>query len=243
MRRLGLNDEVSENKMMQIGSLSLPVIAIVALATAFGQQYPPPYPRPNTTKRLENERVIVWEVTWPKNQPTPLHEHPYDQFSVTLVGGTVKVTRLGADPTVNHSTLGSVAFTPKGTIHVEEGMSDVPQQKIMLEIKPSAPAAGEATADFKIPPREGAMKVLENERLIAWDIRWDSGFRVAPYFYRFDTVTVFIEPGLLHTVDEQGDIKEIGVKAGDVMYAARSPEAHSEQAVRGSPRAIVIELK
>jgi hypothetical protein len=49
-----------------------------------------------------------------------MHEHPFDQFSVTLVGGTVRVTRFGKDPVVNQSQLGTVAFTPKGTIHMEE---------------------------------------------------------------------------------------------------------------------------
>jgi quercetin dioxygenase-like cupin family protein len=140
--------------------------------TALAQNYPAPYPRANAKQVLANDRVIVWDVTWPKGQPTAMHEHPFDQLSVTLRGGSVRVSKQGGPVTVNQSTIGFVAFTPKGTVHMEEGLSDVPQHKIMLELKPS-------TAQ-PIDKREweGAVKLLENGRVIVWtspgsrDKRW-----------------------------------------------------------------------
>ena len=55
---------------------------------------------------------------------------------------------------------------------MEEGLSDVPQHKIMLELKPSTRAAANAV------PREGAVKLLENDRVIVWDFTWKPGQRV-----------------------------------------------------------------
>src|SRR5690348_14791051 len=109
-------------------------------AFAQAQTYPPAFPRAGARKLFDNQRVAVWDVVWPKGQPSPRHQHRFDQISVTLVGGTVRITRLDGSSTVNHSQIGSVTPTAKGTIHIEEGLSDVPQRKIMLELKLS-PAA------------------------------------------------------------------------------------------------------
>lgn len=166
-----------------------------------------------------------------------MHEHPFDQLSVTLVGGTVRVTRLGKDPVVHQSQLGSVAFTPKGTIHMEEGLSDIPQRKIMLELKPSPPMDGVPYA------REGAVKLLENDRLIAWDFTWKPGQTVPRHQDQLDSVTVFVEAGIIRYVTDQGGSRAIARSAGDVVYTPHRQGPHTEQAVRGSPRAVIVELK
>src|ERR1019366_9648566 len=67
---------------------ALPVSLCFSVATALAQSYPAPYPRENASRVFENGRVTVWEVTWPKGQPTVMHEHPFDQLSVTLAGGS-----------------------------------------------------------------------------------------------------------------------------------------------------------
>jgi quercetin dioxygenase-like cupin family protein len=203
------------------------------VAILLAQTYPPPYPRENANKVLANDRVIVWDVTWPKGQPTAMHEHGLDQLSVTLRGGTVRVSKLGGPVTVNESTVGSVAFTPHGTSHMEEGLSDVPQHKIMLELKPStAPFSGNAV------PREGAVKVLENDRVVVWDFTWKPGQKVPRPADGFDSVTVFLEGGTIRSGTE--DAKR---NAGDVFYSTRRADAHTEEAVEGTPRAVIVELK
>ena len=37
---------------------------------------PPPFPRAGAKQLLDTDRVTVWDVVWPKGQPTPLHRHP-----------------------------------------------------------------------------------------------------------------------------------------------------------------------
>ena len=41
----------------------------------------------------------------------------------------------------------------------------------------------------------------------------------------------------------QGRAKDTVRKSGDVVYSAQGIEAHTEQAMSGSPRAVIVELK
>lgn len=213
---------------------SLTVLLFVAVAQA--QTYPPAFPRDGAKKLFENDRVAVWDVVWPKGQPSPLHEHRYDQVSVTLVGAMVRVTKLDGTSTVNQSAPGSVTFTAKGTVHREEGLTDPPQHKIMVEMKgaaaPAAPKKDGAPTFF----REGAIKLMENERVIAWDYTWKAGRVAAPHANEHDTVSVFLEGGALSI---RGALRT----AGQAIYMPASTDAAAEQVVRGTPHAVILELK
>ena len=216
----------------------------ICAAAVLAESYPPPFPRKDASKVFENDRVEVWDVTWPKGQPTAMHEHPYDQLSVTLRGGAVKVTRLGATPKVSNSTLGSVALTPKGTIHVEEGVSDVPQHKIMLQLKPSpSPSVSHRESVPGAFPREGAVKLMENDRIVAWDFTWKPGQKVPRHLNYLDSVTVFLEGGTIRAIADRGGLKDTPRKAGEVVFSSFTPDAQTEEAVSGTPRAVIVELK
>jgi hypothetical protein len=197
-------------------------------------------PRKNAKEILQNDRVNVWDVLWPKNQPTPVHEHPFDLFSITLRGGTVRATRPGRPPGKGEtSTFGSVELTPKGTIHWEEGLSDIAQHKIMIEVKPSK-AAGDIQG---ILPAAGATKVFENGSLIAWDLTWKPQQVVSRQAEGLATVTVLLDGGTIHSVTGRGNAKDTVRSPGEVVYSAHGTEAFTEKAVKGSPRAIIVELK
>jgi hypothetical protein len=216
------------------------VALILCARVATPETYPTPYPRPNATSVLQNPRVNAWEVYWPKGQPTPMHEHTIDQLSITLRGGTVRVTTPQGKVTDGHSELGMVVFTKHGTIHQEEGTSDVPQHKIMLEIKPSPPSSPSDTMFF---PPAGATRSLENDRLIVWDYTWQTGRNSIQM--DFDSVTVFLVGGTVRYWNRQGDLIDVVRKPGDVVYAPRSSSWNGEAwgALDGSPRAIIVQLK
>ena len=225
-------------------SLALAVALCLCGAAAMAQKYPPPYPRNNAKEILQNDRVNIWEVVWPKGQPTAMHEHPFDQLSITLRGGAVRVTRLGGTPGEGHSTVGSVAFTPKGTIHQEEGLSDIPQHKVMLELKPSSAAPAQLPIGMQRAfPREGAVKLLENDRLIAWDFTWKAGQIVPLHAEDLDSVTVFLERGTIRSVTALGEVKDTPRNPGDVVYSAHSAETHTEEALTSPVRAVIVQLK
>ena len=46
------------------------LLLCAAAATAQPQDLPPPFPRTNATKLLETDRIIVWDIVWPEDQPT-----------------------------------------------------------------------------------------------------------------------------------------------------------------------------
>ncbi len=208
------------------------------------QTYPLPFPREGARKLFENARVELWDVVWPKGQPSPMHQHPFDQISVTLTGGAVRVTRLDGTSTVNHSELGSVTPTAKGTIHIEEGLSDIPQHKIMVELKPSAAPAIPIKAG--VPgafPREGAIKVFEDNRVIAWDYTWRPGRPAPPHADYHDSVAVFLEQGTMRATAGGREIWKANRQRGQAVYSPRSADVYSEEAVSGTPRAVIVELK
>ena len=54
-------------------------LMLVVTVTSMAQELPPPFPRTNATKLFENDRINVWDIVWPRGQPTALHRHIYDQ--------------------------------------------------------------------------------------------------------------------------------------------------------------------
>jgi len=208
-------------------------------AACAAQDYPPPYPRPDATRLLANDRVNLWEVYWRKNKPTPVHRHGFDQYSITLVKGLIRVTLLGKPPGEPHtSDIGAVTFTPAGTVHQEEGLTDIPQHKIMIELKPS-PAHPDLHGT---PPGKDAAKVFEDKRVVAWDLSWKPGEKISRPAENLDSVTVFLDGGTIHS-SGNGTPGDVARKSSEAVYAARGTPAHVEEAVSGSPRAIIVELK
>ena len=61
-------------------------LTLALLLFAQAQTYPPPYPRAGTTKLMENDRVVVWDVSWLK-QAYPMHRHIYDYAGVYYTSG------------------------------------------------------------------------------------------------------------------------------------------------------------
>lgn len=118
-------------------------ITIAGLAVGIGafaaehslHQYPPPFPRQGAVKVLENNRVVVWDVTWPKGVRGPVHEHYRDAVIVTLRGGSIEKFPLHGKISIVRYKSGSVIFAPKGVIHSEEGISDVSRHAIVIELK------------------------------------------------------------------------------------------------------------
>jgi quercetin dioxygenase-like cupin family protein len=125
---------------LRLTAIGISVAGLVAGIGAYAaehslHQYPSPFPRQGAVKVLENDRVVVWDVTWPKGYRAPLHEHYRDSVIVTLTGGTIRKFPLHGGSSVVAYKDGSVVFAPRGTIHSEEGISDVPRHAIVIQLK------------------------------------------------------------------------------------------------------------
>jgi quercetin dioxygenase-like cupin family protein len=208
------------------------------------QAYPPPFPRDGATKVLENERAVVWDVTWEKGKPTPMHRHPVDVVGVTLVPGTVRVTLPdGSSRESEEDGVGSVSAGGKGLTHSEEGTSVVPRRAILIELKGARQAPLAAPEGVPLAwPREGSAKLLENDRVVVWDYRFQKDRAIPVHFHDKDAVVVELEPGVTRSVPKEGAPQETTWKGMRARFAPRN-RLHSEEYVSGSPRAIVVELK
>lgn len=146
-------------------------IVLVLLFAVLGQaapQYPPPYPRPGTTRVVENDVIAVWDVAWLK-QKYPLHTHRYDLIGVSYVEGDRIITQGDAPGRLSHTEAWVFQSNVAGNTHVEEGASDPPMRAILMEVKAPPPAT-----DVAEPP-DGLHQVLgapswRNKRSDAWAI-------------------------------------------------------------------------
>jgi quercetin dioxygenase-like cupin family protein len=206
--------------------------------------YPPPFPREGATKVLENESVVIWDVTWENGKPTPMHQHPVDVVGVTLVPGTVRVTLPdGSTRESERDEVGSVSAGGKGLTHREEGTSDVPRRAILIELKEARKKAETAPPGVPLAwPREGSAKLLENDRVVVWDYRFQKDRAIPLHFHDKDAVVVELEPGVTRSVPKEGAPQETVWKGMRARFAPRD-RLHGEAYVSGSPRAIVVEIK
>ena len=115
---------------------------MIALLTSFlllfyssFQDLPHAFPREGATRIVDNPRLSAWDATWAVNKPTAMHRHLYDYVGVELVDSQTKITSL--DGQVRTATLkkGAAYFLPKGTTHIEEGITS--RHAILVDLKDS----------------------------------------------------------------------------------------------------------
>lgn len=169
------------------------LLAALLAVVAAGQSpsFPPPYPREGTRSLIDNERVQVWDVSWPKGAPSALHRHLYDMTGLYYAPGDRVITSLeGVKRTVS-TKAGQIQWQLKGITHIEEGMSDDPLRAVMIELKGDGPSGRRATTADLAPFSAPSMPLLDNERVTVWDYPGTT----APmrHVHPMDTVVVWTE--------------------------------------------------
>ncbi len=228
---------------MARGLASVAALAFLALSPSI-QSVPPPFPRDGVVKLAENDRVIVWDIRWTKGQPTPMHAHTLDVVAIFLDGAVLRTTTSDGTTRTGAAThKGDAIFQRRGVVHTEEAMTE-DGRAIGVELKDVAAPPPLASRPDLPPgfPRERAARVLDNERVTVWDYTWIPGQPVPMHFHDKDTVVVFIESGTIRSTDAEGKVTVTNRAFGEVSLNARN-RAHTEEAIEGSPRAIVVELK
>ena len=151
------------------GLLSVALLAMNLVA----QTLPPPFPRPGAQQLLDNDRVTVWDVVWPKGQPTARHRHPYALAGVYLESGDRLITDADGSKRNVTNAAGGVTFQLKGLTHIEEGTSDAPLHAIMIEMKQDAPVG-----DDLIPRPSAGVSARGREAAARQRARAHLGLRV-----------------------------------------------------------------
>jgi hypothetical protein len=187
------------------------VLVLLTVITGQTPELPPPFPRPGTTKILENDVVVVWDVSWLKQQ-YPLHTHRYDLVGVSYAEGDRIITQ-GDRPGRLVTTKAWVFQTNRaGVTHVEEGASDPPMRAVLIELKNDAPRGSVVEVTDGLRQIAGA-PAWENNRAAAWVIMGGStgpthrhvGDAVELTFGASTPKAVFVAAGSVHEGPAPGD--------------------------------------
>jgi hypothetical protein len=164
------------------------VLGLLFLAQA--QTYPPPYPRPGTTKVMENDLVIVWDVSWLK-QAYPTHRHVYDYAGIYYTDGDRIIVSEQGTRSPTHSVAWDTFFLQRGITHSEEGASEQPLRGVFLEFKQPQPVG---TPDTRTSPpafpATSSKQLRDSERVTIWEITPAPGASSPPHRHVRDDVIV-----------------------------------------------------
>jgi predicted metal-dependent enzyme (double-stranded beta helix superfamily) len=206
-------------------------------------ELPHAFPREGAKQLIDNERVTVWEATWAKGKPTTMHRHRFDMVGIELADATVKVTPQQGAATNATPRLGQAFFVRKGVTHMEEGTSDIPRHTILIDLKDvTVPPLPNKSGYADAFPREGARKLLDNDRVVIWDYAWTPGKPTPMHFHDKDVVVVYLGTGDLSSTTPDGKTTVSSSVFGQAKFNPRD-RTHSEQLVKGSQRVIAVELK
>jgi hypothetical protein len=235
--------EMAEGEPMRKAAFLCVMLAAMASVMA-QQQLPPPFPRANATKLLENDRINVWDVTWPRGQPTVMHRHVYDQVGTYYQRGGRVITTPDGEKRSNITEVGSLSTTHKGTTHIEEGITDPPLRAVFVELKQEKasglPPAEVGAAAF---PRAGATQVLDDDRVTTWDYAsWAPGPGALKFRAARETIIVWLGEGSLQVTRRAGSTTTVQVTSGTMRHLDRG-SAETLEMTSGSPRALFFEFK
>ncbi|HJN42987.1 MAG: hypothetical protein QGI10_13045 [Vicinamibacterales bacterium] len=220
-------------------------LAWTGVGVASAQDYPHAFPREGAEQIFENERVIVWDATWPDGVAQPYHRHRYDMTGVFFRWGPLRVTRLDGTFTVSEVPfeIPWVFFQAKGVTHKEEGIGTPERHSIMIDMKDYAAPSRELPADIAPAfPREGAEEELDSPRVMVWDVSWSPGQDVPLHVHTRDTVAVFVNGGTIRQREPDGSEDTTTYASEDVVFIPAGT-AHTSLVTSGSPRAMFYELK
>jgi hypothetical protein len=184
----------------------LNVIVVTAVLVMQAAELPPPFPRPGTTKLLENDAVAVWDVSWLK-QKYPLHTHRYDLVGISYVEGDRIITQGDAAGRLVATKAWVFQTNRAGVTHVEEGASDPPMRAVLIEVKSPAPRERRDEPADGLRQVAGAPAWDTNNRAAAWMVNGGSaapahrhvGDAVELIFDGESPKATFVPAGTVHT--------------------------------------------
>ena len=225
---------------MQKRSLAIGLIACVGV---FVSPAPEALSVDGAKQIFDNARVTAWDVTWKSGQPGPVEPNRNDTVSVALTAGAVKMIKQDGSSTPASHAIGAVSFERKGSGHREEATGGAPPRYIVVELKDArVPPLANTSGYPNAFPRPGSKKVLDNERIVAWDYTWTPGIPTPTHFHDKDVVVVYLEEGELASTTPDGQVVNNPHFFGFTKFNARD-RVHTETLVKGKARAIIVELK
>ncbi|HET9131285.1 MAG TPA: hypothetical protein VFO86_10075 [Terriglobia bacterium] len=222
--------------------MSKTLLSFLLLLAGLLQNVPPGLPTDGTKSVIDNERVSVWDVTWPIGKAAPMAQSPFDVVIVDLADASANITSAKGKTKATTFKVGQATFIPRGDSQMEQGTGNSPRHGIVIELKDFNQAPLDKQSAFpEAFPRNGSKKILNNSRVTLWDYTWTVGVPTPVHFHSKDVVVVYLETGEVQSKDISGAITVNKLERGVTRYNARN-RTHSEELVKGASRAIIVEL-
>ena len=163
---------------------------------------------------IDNDRVTVWDT----DAPLPPAAHDFIAIPLERQGTAL---------------LGHRGDTP--------GRAGA--RTIIIELKDHVPTATPNTSGVPNAfPRPGAVKLLEDARVVVWSYRWNPGQPSPMHFHDKDALVVYEEDSALQSTTPDGKSVTNHYALGEARYNPRG-RIHSELLAGGGASAVITELK
>jgi hypothetical protein len=176
-----------------------------------------------TQRLFENERVVAWRLASGDNAKPLVRDGRLPGVIVTLADGAVRIVD-------DVTTVTTRDVAPASAV-------------VLIAIK-SHPRDRLETPHGLTPafPREGARRVVDNDRVTVWQVTWTKGLKTPPHFHDKDVVAIYLDPGTVRSIALSGETAATPRLAGDTVFIPGG-RAHIEECIDGPRRDIIIELK
>jgi quercetin dioxygenase-like cupin family protein len=207
----------------------LTTLATTALSQTGWTQTPAPV--------IDNQHVTVRDIALEKGKPGPMIAHAGDYVVLYYRGGRIK----GADGKTANYPSGGASFGHGGS--TSDTALSGPAREIVVDIK-NIPSRTVPNTTGLPPafPRPGSKKILENDKVRVWNYAWVPGKPSPLHFHDTEVVVVFRGNGDIASTSMSGQKTVAHHNPGDIAFNAPN-RAHSEEVVKGTQSAIMLELK
>lgn len=164
-----------------------------------------------------------------------------------LEGGTIRSDGIAGGSTAGGSTaaraFGDAVFVTKGSNLRDTLVKGGPAHEVVVWLKNAKSKTIPNPTKYPTAwPRPGAVKTLENNRVIAWNYSWLQGRPAPTHFHIHQQVVAYRTDGTIRTVTPDGKVTSDEHKAGEIRFTEPN-RTHSEEWGGGRPSAVILELK
>jgi hypothetical protein len=186
---------------------------------------------------IDNARVTVRDIALEPGKPGAAIPHAGDYVVLYFDGGHIQ----GADGRMKAHPAGDAAFGHGG--ETRDTAMGAPAREIVVEMKDAASNTVPNTTGLPNGfPREGATKILENDKVIVWNYTWALNKPTTMHFHNTEVVVAYRGDGDIKAATPDGKSAVNHRKTGDIVYNLAN-RSHSEELVNGTASGIMLELK
>jgi hypothetical protein len=211
-------------------------LAVTSVLAADNPQPPSPPPL------FDNPEVSVLDLHLASGEATPPSSANFDTVILYASDGDVSSQTEKGPATSEHHGFGDAVFIPKGKGVQETVTGTDPVHLVVVTLK-APPARITQTGDLPLAfPRPGAIKRLENSRVVVWNYTWRKNVPTPMHFHDKDVVVAYRYDGTLRSTALDGMFVDTAHKAGEVRFN-KGNRTHSELLLSGRESAVMMELK